>query len=90
MAHHILMYDYVENVLERRAPYRADHLAHIRAWQADGRIVLAGAVGDPPHGAVLVFDADDAGAVERFVADDPYVSAGLVTRRRIEPLAVVQ
>ena len=51
--HHCLFYDYVENAVEKRAPYRADHLAHARAWKEDGRIVMAGALGDPPHGGAV-------------------------------------
>jgi uncharacterized protein YciI len=86
---HILFYEYVEDMPERRAPYRGDHLARIEEWRADGRLVLAGAIGSPPHGAALVFDVEDAQEVERFADDDPYVLAGLVTARRIEPIALV-
>jgi uncharacterized protein YciI len=46
-------------------------------------------VGDPVDGAVFVFRADDRSAVERFVADDPYVEAGLVTAWTIRPWNVV-
>lgn len=28
-AHHLLLYDYVEGMLERRVPYREEHLARI-------------------------------------------------------------
>jgi uncharacterized protein YciI len=56
----------------------------MRAWKDDGRIVMAGAVGDPPHGAVFVFDVDDPALIEDFAAADPYEAAGLVTGRRVE------
>ena len=84
-----LFYDYVENVAELRAPHRDAHLERIREWQSEGRIVLAGALGSPPHGALIVFAGDDAAEPERFAEEDPYVAAGLVTARRIERLAVV-
>ncbi len=87
--HMVLFYDYVENMAERRAPHRDAHLERIREWQSDGRIVLAGALGSPPRGALIVFAGDDAAEPERFAEEDPYVVAGLVTARRIEPLAVV-
>ena len=45
--HLCLFYDYVEDVVEKRAPLRADHLALAREWKADGRIVMAGALGNP-------------------------------------------
>jgi uncharacterized protein YciI len=87
--HHALFYDYVENAVERRAPYREDHLSWAQTWKQDGRIVMAGALGDPPHGALFVFRVDDPAQVEEFVAGDPYVSGGVVTGHRVEPWNVV-
>jgi uncharacterized protein YciI len=88
-AHHILLYDYVSDVAERRGPHREAHLARIGAERAAGRIVMAGALGDPPHGAALVFRGADADYIEAFAREDPYVQAGLVTARRIEPWKLV-
>jgi len=59
VVHHCLFYDYVEDVVAKRAPFRSDHLALARAWKDDGRIIMAGALGDPPHGALFVFRVDD-------------------------------
>jgi uncharacterized protein len=87
--HHILFYEYVPDMVDRRGPHRDDHLALIRRWKEDGRIAMAGALGDPPHGAVIAFRVDDPAGIEDFVAADPYVEAGLVTDRRVEPWAVV-
>jgi uncharacterized protein YciI len=87
---HILFYDYVtENVLERRAPFRAAHLALVRQWLSDGRILMAGALGDPPHGAALVFAVEDVAEVEQFAQVDPYVASGLVTAWRVAPWNLV-
>jgi hypothetical protein len=36
------------------------HLGLVRAAHARGELVLAGALGDPPDGALLVFRADSA------------------------------
>jgi len=49
-------------------------------------MVMGGAIGDPPHGGVLVFRE---GAAEGFAAEDPYVAAGIVTAWRVEPWNVV-
>jgi hypothetical protein len=87
--HHILFYDYVEDVVERRAPHREAHLALALRWKQDGRLVAGGAVGDPPHGGVLVFRVDDPADVARFAGEDPYVVAGIVTGWRVEPWNVV-
>jgi uncharacterized protein YciI len=87
--HHILFYEYVENMRERREPYREAHLARIREKRDAGRIVMAGALGDPPHGAAIVFRNVAPGEVEQFAREDPYVQAGLVTARRVERWNVV-
>jgi uncharacterized protein YciI len=89
VVHQVLFYDYVEDVVEKRAPLRADHLAWAHQWKDEGRIVMAGALGNPPHGALFVFRVDDPAEVEQFVAGDPYVSGGVVTGHRVEPWNVV-
>ena len=82
---HILFYDYVPDVLERRAPYREGHLGLITRWHEEGRIVMAGGIGDPVHAGMIVLRADDPqAAAEAFVAEDPYQPAGLVTSWRVE------
>jgi uncharacterized protein YciI len=84
---HLLVYDYVENMTERRAPHREAHLALIQRYRADDRLVIAGGVGVPVHGGLLAFrEAADA---EAFVAEDPYKAAGLIVSSRVEPWAVV-
>ena len=50
--HHLLLYRYVPDIAERRAPHREAHLARIRAEQEAGRVTLAGALGNPPHAGV--------------------------------------
>ena len=82
-----LFYDYVENVAQARAPHRREHLALVREWQADGRMLEGGALGDPPHSGLLVFD--EHAVVEAFTAADPYVANGVVTGWRVEPWLVV-
>ena len=84
MAHHILFYEYVENMADRRGPYREAHLERIGAERDAGRVVMAGALGDPPHGAAIVFRDVGPEQIEAFAAEDPYVTAGLVTARRVE------
>jgi uncharacterized protein YciI len=85
----MLFYDYVEDVLEKRAPHREVHLAYAREARAAGRLVAGGALGDPPHGGALVFSVENASEVEEFARGDPYVEAGIVTAWRVEPWNVV-
>jgi uncharacterized protein YciI len=86
--YHLLLYDYVENVVERRTPFREEHLKLARAANERGELLIAGALADPVDGAVFVFKAE-AAAVESFVQNDPYVKNGIVTRWRVRPWTVV-
>ena len=87
--HQILFYDYVSDVLARRDPHREAHLTLLRAERDAGRVVMAGAVGDPVSGAMFVFRGADPEPAEAFARRDPYMEAGLVTAWRIEPWNVV-
>jgi uncharacterized protein len=82
--HHLLVYDYVDDMLERRGPHREAHLANIRAEREAGRVVMAGALGDPPRGGAMVFKGVAPEHIEAFVQADPYVVGGLVTSWRVE------
>ncbi|MHB8658918.1 MAG: YciI family protein [Solirubrobacteraceae bacterium] len=88
-SHQILFYEYIPEILERRAPHRDEHLKHIRRAKDAGEIVMAGALGDPPHGAVFVFGDTGRAEIERFAREDPYVGAELVRAWRVEPWTVV-
>ena len=88
-SHHLLLYEYVEDILERRGPHREGHLGRIQAEKEAGRVTLAGALGNPPRGAAIVFRGVDQDAIEAFVSEDPYVQAGLVRSWRIEPWNLV-
>jgi uncharacterized protein YciI len=89
VVHHVLFYDYVEDVVERRAPFREAHLAVARAYKEAGKIVMAGALGQPPSGAMFVFLVDDPAEIEAFVEADPYVRNDIVTGHRVVPWTVV-
>lgn len=85
----LLLYDYVPDIVERRRPHREAHLALVRRWHGEGRLVMAGALGDPPRGAAFAFSVPGAEEIAAFCAEDPYVTNGLVTERRVEPWSVV-
>jgi uncharacterized protein YciI len=89
MRYFALLYDVVPNFAERRLPFREAHLQRVRDANARGQLQFAGALGDPPDGALLVFRAESAAAVEDFAAADPYVTEKLVTAWRVRPWNVV-
>jgi hypothetical protein len=81
---YLLLYTYVEDMAERRGPYREEHLAKMRAERDAGHVTLAGALGTPPNGAAIVWTGVSPEDIEAFTAADPYVINGLVTAQRIE------
>jgi uncharacterized protein YciI len=85
----LLFYDYVDDVVERRAPLREAHLALAGEMHDRGILLMAGALVEPIDGAVLVFTTDDRTVVEDFVARDPYIREGLVTSWRVRLWNVV-
>lgn len=89
MKYFVLTYDVVDGFRERRAPLREQHLGLVREAQGRGQLWMAGAVGDPPDGALLVFRAEHAGVAEEFARRDPYVTGGLVTDWRVKLWNVV-
>lgn len=90
MPYFVLRYDeVVDDYVNRRAPFRAEHLTLARDAQARGEIVMAGAVGDPPSGALFVFRSDSTDAARRFAENDPYVTNGVVRAWRVQPWHVV-
>jgi uncharacterized protein YciI len=89
MSYFALVYDVVPRFVERRASFRDAHLQLVRDAHWRGSLLFAGPLGDPPDGALLVFRADSAAAVEDFARADPYVTEGLVTAWRVRPWNIV-
>ena len=86
----MLRYDQVvEDYVNRRAPFRDAHLGLMRESQQRDEVVMAGAVGDPPDGALIVFRGDSPDVATRFAERDPYVTNGLVLSWRVQPWHVV-
>jgi uncharacterized protein len=81
--HTILFYDVVDDYVEKRAPFRAEHLELARQAHARGEVVLAGALAEPADGAVLVFRGDATDTAVAFAKSDPYVKNGLVKSWRV-------
>ena len=89
MNYFALIYDVVDGFAEKRMTYRPAHLELINAAHARGELLLAGALGTPPDGALLVFRAETADMAETFARADPYVTSGLVKSWRVRPWNVV-
>ena len=86
--YYILNYDYVEDYLERRKPYREAHLDLAQSMLASGELVMAGTFNLPLHGAEILFKSGK-DKVEEFIDKDPYVKNGIVMNWKIKEWNVV-
>jgi uncharacterized protein YciI len=87
--HHLLLYVYSDDIAERRGPYRDEHLRRIGVEKDAGRIVMAGAIGDPINGGAMAWTGATPEEIEAFVQGDPYLEAGLIRSYRVEPWNLV-
>lgn len=87
--YYILFYNTVDNYIEKRAPFREEHLDYARQAHAAGNLLMAGALANPSDGAVLVFKGGNQSVVENFAKNDPYVREGVVTSWQVRPWTVV-
>lgn len=90
----LLQYDYVGNILTKRVPHRAAHLALAQTFKANGSLLQGGPYStqgygwpglDDDHvdGAVFLFQKqkiDPDRLLQDFVLKDPYVVHELVTK----------
>jgi len=87
--HYLLIYKTVADYVERRKPFREEHLGYADAAHARGDLVLAGALDEPADSAILIFKGDSRAAAEDFARNDPYIRAGLIEAWSVRPLTVV-
>ena len=74
-----------------RARVRADHLAWLQE-PSDVRVLGAGPWLDDTdvmRGSMLVVSAPDRGALDAWMADDPYARAGLMAEVEVRPFNLV-
>jgi len=88
MPYFTLIYEVVDDFVNRRTPFRPAHLSGVREAHARGELIMAGALAEPA-GALLVFRAADKSVAENFAQADPYVHEGLVKSWTVRPWTVV-
>lgn len=87
--YYILFYKTVDNYIEKRVPFRDEHLALAQKAYKDGSLIIAGALANPADGAVLVFKGDSPAAADEFAKNDPYVINGLIKEWHVREWTVV-
>ncbi|CAM9433627.1 unnamed protein product [Ectocarpus sp. 4 AP-2014] len=82
-----VLYTYVDGMVDKRGPYRTDHLDLLKAMTEEGTCLLGGAFLEPCDGAVLLFSSPE--KAQQFVDKDPYNTGGLVTKYQIRDYMAV-
>ncbi len=86
--YYALFYKTVENYIERRTPFRSEHLRLATEAHKNGALVMGGAFADPADSAMLIFKGDSPKVAEDFAINDPYVRNGLITDWYVRPWSV--
>ena len=80
-----LKYDYIPEVLEKRGPYREDHIRLAKKFIEEGTCLAGGPSGpvgmEVPTGAYFIFTTAE--AAKKYAEGDPYVTNGIVTEYSI-------
>jgi hypothetical protein len=87
--YYALSYQTVPDFIAKRADYRSNHLAVVKAAVERGELLLAGALSGADGGALLIFGGPTDEVAKAFAQNDPYVLNGLVTEWTVKPWAVV-
>ena len=53
--HYVLYYQTVENYIEKRVPFRQQHLAYATAASERNELLMGGAFAEPADGALFIF-----------------------------------
>ena len=85
----ILFYKTIDNYIERRVPYRNEHLDYAQKAYNNGSLIMAGALTDPVDCAILVFKGEGPEIAEEFAKNDPYVINGLIPEWHIRRWTIV-
>ncbi|SDC27069.1 YciI family protein [Acinetobacter boissieri] len=85
-----------ENVLEQRLAARPDHVTRLEKLDAAGQLILAGPMPKNPdqlqdgfYGSTLVVDFASREALDAWLAEEPYLKAGVYRHIDVKPFIQV-
>jgi len=87
--YYILFYKTVDNYVEKRAPFREEHLSLAQQAYQNGSLIMGGALNDPADSAMLIFKGESPQVATEFAKNDPYVKNGLIKEWQVRPWLVV-
>jgi len=80
----VLWVSYCENALEKRTPYREEHLAGLRRLKEEGVLITLGPTEGSTH-VFGIFEADSQEQVETILHGDVYWRQGIWTALQVHP-----
>ncbi|WP_179990887.1 YciI family protein [Acinetobacter sp. YH1901141] len=81
-----------EGTLEKRLATRPAHLARLQQLDAEGRLIVAGAMPKDPsnpqagfYGSTMIVDFDSREALDAWLQDEPFLKEGVYTHIDVKP-----
>ena len=84
MARFVLWGTYCADALEKRAPYREEHLSRFKSLKQEGILVTLGPTEGSTH-VFGIFEAETLSVVQQLVAADVYWKEGIWTAVDVYP-----
>lgn len=84
----VVTYSLVEDMENRRTPYRQMHFQYLELSKSTGTLLVAGPLRDPYDGALFLLETDSKAAAHSWATNDPYVQAGLVNGFSVREMTV--
>ncbi len=85
-----------DNILEQRLAARPQHLERLQKLDDEGRLIVAGAMPKDPanpkagfYGSTIIVDFDSREALDAWLADEPYLHAGVYKSIDVKPFIQV-
>ena len=81
-----------EGTLEKRLATRPAHLARLQQLDAEGRLIVAGAMPKDPsnpqagfYGSTMIIDFDSREALDAWLQDEPFLKEGVYSHIDVKP-----
>ena len=81
-----------EGTLEKRLATRPQHLARLQQLDAEGRLIVAGAMPKDPnnpqagfYGSTIIVDFDSREALDLWIQDEPFLKEGIYAHIDVKP-----
>ena len=84
MARFVLWGTYCSDALEKRTPYREEHLSRLKSLKQQGTLITLGPTEGSTH-VFGIFEAEDLKTVRDLVASDVYWKQGIWTQFEVYP-----